>query len=294
MTVKMKSMIVGLILIFGAASAAFCQDSVWRKVLEIKGRNTYIAAFNNEKHGITAGYGGAVLFTKDSCQTWKRGSNISMCRFGLEIVDDNTAFTCGNGGGNRVSVDGGGNWDKMADFGMNEPAHCRFLSFIDGKTGWIASAMVLASTDDRGASWNKIQKPDGMGKIAAIDLFQPKAGYVLNSKGALFATVDGGAAWTSKPIVLQGSSFAFTPNNTAANAMQFKSSREGTVIAYRTEPKKAWVALRTEDAGDSWKVEEITDAVDPVSAVYFSNDGRFVTLYNGSKVISVFREGTDP
>ncbi len=291
MSAKMRSMIVGLLLAFGVTGAAFCQDVAWRKVLEIKDKNTYIAAFNNEEHGIMAGYGGAVWFTKDSGQTWKKGANISMCRFGLEIVDDNTAFNCGNGGGNRVTVDGGRNWDKMADFGMSEPAHCRFLSFIDGKTGWIGSAMLLASTDDRGANWNKIQKPDGMGQIAAIDLFQPKAGFVLNSKGSLYATVDGGAAWTSKPIVLAGSSFAFTSNRTAANALQFKNPREGTIVAYRTEPKKAWVALTTADAGDSWKVEEITDAVDPASAIYFSNDGRFVTLYDNSKVISVFKRG---
>ncbi len=293
MTVKTRSMIVVLLLVFGAASASFCQDSAWRKAVEVRDRTVFIAAFNNEKHGIMAGYEGIIWCTNDSGQTWKMGANMrkhGFHLFGLEIVDDLIAFTCGNGGGVRVTVDGGKNWDKMADFGVNQPAHCRFLSFIDGKTGWIASSLTLASTDDCGAKWDKIQKPDGMGQIAAIDLFQPKAGFVLDSNGSLYATTDGGNVWTGKPIVLAGSSFAFTPNNAPANAMQFKNSMEGTVIAYRTEPKKGWVALTTMDAGNSWKVEEITDAADPASAVFFSNDGRFVTLYS-SKVASVFKRG---
>jgi photosystem II stability/assembly factor-like uncharacterized protein len=294
MSLKMRASIVGLLLVFGPLSIAFCQEPVWKQVLDIEERRANLVGFNNEKHGITVGYAGAVWFTKDSGQTWTKGVNISACRFGLDILDDLTAFNCGNVSSMRFTVDGGRNWDKMADFDTTEANHFRFLSFIDDKTGWLGAPTILAATTDRGASWKELRKPDGMGRIAAIELVMGSngnAGFVLDSNGTLYATADGGAAWSAKPIVVQGSKFNFTPNDAPANAMQFKNPMEGVVIAYRTEPKKGWVALSTGDAGATWKAEEITEAMDPASAAFISNDGVYVTLYF-PKVISVFKRGS--
>jgi photosystem II stability/assembly factor-like uncharacterized protein len=291
MSVRMKSFILGLLLASGAASAAFCQESTWQKVVEYQGRSTNIAGFSSETHGIIAGFMGKVAVTNDSGKTWKIAFNLSNCRFGLDVLDDNVAVNAGNGTRVNVTTDGGRNWSSLGDFEMCLPDNCMFLSFLDVKTGWAGSTTVLASTDNGGADWSKIPQPEGMGQIAAIDLLQPKTGFLLDSNGCLYSTSDGGALWSAKPVAVQGSRFAFTPGLCAANAMQFKNAKEGVLIAYRSEPKKAWVALRTEDGGDSWSVEEITDAMDPASAVTVSHDARFVTLYY-AKVISVFKRGS--
>ncbi len=44
MTVKMKSIIVGLLFASGASGVVFCQDSAWRKALEVGDRTVRTTA----------------------------------------------------------------------------------------------------------------------------------------------------------------------------------------------------------------------------------------------------------
>ena len=95
----------------------------------------YVAGFHDDGFGITVGYSGDVRYTTDGGQLWTSAENKSWCRYGLDIVDEKTAWHCGNGGHVRASTDGGQTWQTVADFGPNQPDHCRFLSFLDAKTG---------------------------------------------------------------------------------------------------------------------------------------------------------------
>jgi hypothetical protein len=67
--------------------------------------------------------------------------------------------------------------------------------------------------------------------------------------------------------------------------MRFTSAEEGLAILYRSEPKAGWVALSTEDAGTSWKVEEITDEIKPAGAVFLSKDGLYATFYYANRLL---------
>jgi photosystem II stability/assembly factor-like uncharacterized protein len=67
----------------------------------------YYGGFMDESFGITVGYTGEIHYITDGGVNWPQAQNPSMCRFGLDIVDSQTAWNCGNGGHVHVSIDGG-------------------------------------------------------------------------------------------------------------------------------------------------------------------------------------------
>lgn len=107
-----------------------------------------VAGFITPDAGIMLGYKGEVHYTTDGGQTWPKAENSSLCIFGLEIVDAATAWHCGNGGDILFSNDGGKTWQDAGHFGDDEPNHCRYMSFLDGTTGWAASPFKLGMTSD--------------------------------------------------------------------------------------------------------------------------------------------------
>src|SRR5512140_1173960 len=120
----------------------------WRLTQEIPvSHKATVVAFQDDQHGITAGYAGTVYFTVDGGKTWLPGANRSRCRFGLETVPG-LAVTSGNGGDVRLSTDGGAHWTSATSFGHNEPNQARYLSFVDAKRGLIGAPDELGLTAD--------------------------------------------------------------------------------------------------------------------------------------------------
>ena len=267
------------------------QETAWQALIDAKAaQRVYIAGFNDDTRGITAGYAGATYYSENAGSSWTKAANISMCRYGLDILDGGVAVTCGNGGDNRISLDGGKTWSAMRRYGPSEPDQFRFASFLDAKTGWIGGPLGIASTADSGATWSEIKLPPGVENIAAIALLaggQGKVGFALGADGSLSRTNDGGATWTTKAIAASGADVAFTnaSNFVSSAAMRFQSQAEGLVVAYRRNPKPAWVALSTTDGGDSWTIEDITSGIEPAGSVYLSTDGRYATLYYSHRVV---------
>ena len=65
-------------------------ESSWTVVLDTKiSHKTNIAGFLNENYGITVGYNGEIHYTNDGGKTWPNSKNSSMCRFCLDIVNEN-------------------------------------------------------------------------------------------------------------------------------------------------------------------------------------------------------------
>ncbi len=289
-TISLKIFILPFLILYFFS----CKAQLWNKIIVNKPKQSVtIAGFSNEKHGITAGYAGASFFTDDSAKTWQQGNNSSMCRFGLEIIDDKIAFHCGNAGQNRVTIDGGKTWKKMKDFGAGEPGHCRYLSFIDENIGWIAAPDRLASTSDCGNTWNKIVLPDDIGSITAIELLNDllgNTGFIMDSNGFLYVTNNGGLDWSKKQIKVEGHEFDFIPAKAPKNAMHFNSSLNGIIIVYQTKPEKEWVSLTTKNGGNSWEIEQVDNKIKQNSTVFISNDGKYLTFSTSGNEILVFKK----
>ncbi len=257
----------------------------WETISEFQiAHPTHYTGFFNETLGITSGPNGEVHYTKDGGKTWPQGDNTSMCRFGLDIVNENIAWNCGNGGNVRVTIDGGKSWKETSDFGDFEPDHCRFLSFLNEQTGWIASPTRLASTNDGGKIWHEMNIPEGANEIASIYLRTPNEGYLMDSNGILYITGDSGNTWSSQDLGFGKLNLKDGKNiNVPNSAICFNNSNNG-IIVINTKDNDVWktCVFHTSDSGKIWSQEELhlSDTFSKMLKVYISKDGKLLTLSN--------------
>jgi photosystem II stability/assembly factor-like uncharacterized protein len=273
-------MVVGAV----ALAAEKKPDSPWKLIVESRiNHKSTIAGFVDGTHGITAGYSGECHYTTDSGKSWPSGTNISACRFGLEIVNDKIAWTCGNQGNNRVTMDGGCSWSPISNFGKTEPNQCRFLSFIDDKAGWIASPFgMMAKTTNGGETWVPLKLPDGIDDIAALSLLTKDIGYVLDMSGIIYKTSDAGETWSTID-----SGFKDAPMmmmlSAPQEAMRFIDEKRGIIVACLND-KKVYASVTT-DGGNTWTRESVPAVM---GALFLAHDGRTLTV-SQSKVIKVYQ-----
>jgi photosystem II stability/assembly factor-like uncharacterized protein len=234
----------------------------------------YTAGFATPDTGITVGRDGEVHYTVDGGQTWPEANFSRYCVFGLEIVDAATAWHCGENGDVRFSSDGGKTWQYTGHFGDYEPNQCRYMSFLDGTTGWAASPTVLGMTGDGGKTWTELTLPEGIQKIASIDLRSPSIGYILDSAGTIFTTQDGGKTWSSASLGL-ASGMTLSIDQAPRSAMRFIDPQQA-VIVYTTEDLKLWSAW-TEDGGKTWDREQL-QKISVFPTVFLTRDGRLLTV----------------
>jgi len=272
-----------------AAPSQAEDDSLWQVVFQGRvEQRTTIAGFLDETFGITVGSAGEVHYTIDGGKTWPQAENSSLCRFGLEIVDEQLAWHCGNGGHVRVSTDGGRTWRTVADYGPNEPNHCRFLSFLGAETGWAATPYQLGATADGGVSWADVALPEGIQDIAAIALRTSTDGYLLDVAGNLFATEDGGESWSPLALGLipEGKELLLGSSAPAA-AMRFPDADRGLVaLSLKGKEGAEIVTARTADGGQTWEYE---GALATFGAPYLTRDGTMLTIVGLSNRITVLR-----
>jgi photosystem II stability/assembly factor-like uncharacterized protein len=258
-----------------------------------------IEGFLNESYGITIGYGGEIHYSYDQGQSWPESENSSMCRFCLDIVDENLAWCGGNGNDVRVTKDGGKTWSEVTDVNLNG-MHLS-IDFVDDKMGWIASNKRCSVTKDGGVTWTELALPEDIKSIAAISLRTSENGYLLTNSGLLFMTADGGSTWSSKDLNLEsygvidekGNPGLFKKNMALADIC-FTDDDNGIIVFSGIVPGEGTKAfcLTTNDGGESWTSEELEPKEDfTVNKVYISSDGMYLTLgSNDSKLIVMKRE----
>jgi photosystem II stability/assembly factor-like uncharacterized protein len=245
-----------------------------------------VAGFHNREFGISAGPDDDVRYTVDGGEVWTRAEGELHCRHGLEIVDEHTAWHCGNGG-MRVTDDGGRTWTTVTQ------SPCPILSFLDSQTGWAASPYLLQETIDGGESWTTLIPSVDEGAIAAAAITSPGTGYILDKFGALHRTADDGKTWETSSIGLAAGQLLVPSYNGPRAALRFVDERHG-VLVYDLEDRSVWFAV-TADGGQTWQREEIAELRDQATyfQVFLSQDGSLLTMTNdfnnGTNVSTVFR-----
>ena len=248
--------------------------------------STTIAGFLDKNYGITAGVRGEVHTTRDGGDTWPDATNESLCRFGLEILDEQVAWHCGNGGHVRITTDGGITWHEVADFGPNEPRHCRLLSFVDADIGWAATPFQLGATVDSGTSWTEINLPEGIENIAAIALRTISDGYLLDLKGNVFITQDGGDTWTNRSLGLKAGKELMDFNAPMAAMRWYDADHGLVVVSLVGEGESEVLAFHTADGGQTWEQESVPAKF---GVLYLTRDGRVLTITHLGNKITVLR-----
>jgi photosystem II stability/assembly factor-like uncharacterized protein len=258
-------------------------DSPWKVVRKIEPISfaATVVGFFDESLGYTAGYAGEVHYTTDGGETWPEGENASMCRFGMDILDAQTAWTIGNGGNVRVTHDGGRTWTPLADVptGLSQ-----FISMADETAGWAASATRLAATGDGGETWTEIAPPPGIQSIAALSLRTPDEGYLLDQRGMLFVTHDGGKEWRAKGLGLDEPISA--PPRLPMGAVRFTDSDHGVVVVALADSGATMIALRTGDGGDTWTREALPEKT---GVLFLARDASLLTVFSMDNHITLLR-----
>ena len=259
----------------GSTQAAKTKETNWEIVKTVdntKANATHIGGFLNENFGITAGYKGEMHYTNDGGESWPRATNESLCRFGLQIINENLAWTCGNGGSVRKTTDGGKTWQKVTDFGESEPNQCRYVSFLDENTGWIASPKKLGSTTDGGKTWVTLQLPSGIKDMVAIDLLDKNTGYLVDNNNKLYITNDGGSTWTNKPINIDNLTNIIWKTN--VSLIRF-TDKDNATFFYYGDDKKLKCSV-TKDGGDTWEEKAMPDVEG--YGLFLSPDGKYLSV----------------
>jgi photosystem II stability/assembly factor-like uncharacterized protein len=264
-------------------------EKSWKQIKEIipsekKIQNRY-AGFFNDKFGISTYQYGILYYTVDGGETWTRGTNKSDCIAGLEIMDEKNAIISANYSEVRVSKDGGVNWNEMPKFGKMENEHCRYLSFIDPNTGWIANRKDLGYTTDGGQTWESINVPQNLSDIGAIWLSSTTEGYILSTDDKLYGTTDAGKTWSEKELGLGGAWLLVCP----AAALHVNDQKSFQVVAYHeSENEKGYYYYSTVDGGDTWETELVVEG--KPGFVYLNREGTLMTISDdGGKTIRVFQ-----
>lgn len=179
------------------------------------------------------------------------------------------------GRGVALSTNGGDSFTpaagKIARAQLNAADHATGAVFVYG------SARIFRSTD-RGTHWREIARPKRR-VIVDLDFVGPNIGYLLDARGAIWKTTNGGGNW--KPLSGAGSrayQVEFTsPLNGYAAVAAFGSMRAGGVV------------LRTTDGGRSWHPQ----LVSPFAVASVKSGGSTDYLLAGGNAMYATTAGGD-
>jgi photosystem II stability/assembly factor-like uncharacterized protein len=105
----------------------------------------------------------------------------------------------------------------------------------------------IAVSTDRGAHWKAFKKPKRRA-IADLDFVGRNLGYLLDSRGALWKTTNGGSSWRQLAVGASG------------YAVEFSSALNGYVAVHGFGSARAGVVMRTTDGGRSWHPQLVSRA----------------------------------
>jgi photosystem II stability/assembly factor-like uncharacterized protein len=282
---KMKHIHHSLVLLImivaaGCTPAAEAPAAPWEIMREIKvEHSTIVAGFLNDSFGLTAGPAGEVHYTTDGGQTWPQAENQSLCRFGLDIVNEKLAWNVGNGGQVRVSTDGGQTWQAVTTLMWAG----NFISFIDAQTGWATSRRsTLWATNDGGQTWTEVTLPEGIGKFVGVSRGTANDGYLMDNSGLLYITHNGGQTWTTESL---GPTDLPLMDIAHGAAIRFFNTDHGIIVACLAgDGQSKVVAMKTIDGGKTWETEELPVKI---GALFLSHDGTTLTVMRDNREMIV-------
>lgn len=283
-------------LLFTGYAGGSAAASAWTLIAESHlDYEAHMEGFADANYGISVGRYGEIHYTHDGGKTWKEARKNEKCRFVLDIVDDNLAWSGGFGSQICLSRDGGETWDNVSNF--PEGGVISNIDFIDDTTGWACNANKLMATNDGGMTWTLIPLPKEADGIAALLLRTATDGYVFSRNGLLLHTTDGGASWAVQDVGIENYNVRNVKNepglykcSSAVADIAFTDDNNGMIVFVGVHPgngMEVW-CLRTSDGGASWAGEQVPvpEGFRPVR-LFLSQDGKYLTLgsYSGDMVL---------
>ncbi len=245
----------------------------------IAGGRIRIAETNESmRHDKRGGYG-AIYFTEDGGKTWtcqygERGRLL----FGLDFVDIDTGYACGERGILLKTEDRGKTWKELSTTGTINWLYG--LTFRDRNRGFaVGMRETVIKTEDGGRTWTPLdagadRRPYGFQPIYRDITFNGETGCVAGQNGSLLISHNGGESW--KP-----------------SATYFKSEIRDLMDLRRVifpTPKLGYAVgelgtrlMVTEDGGNSWSYRPLPDT-EWMRSVWADADGKVVIAGEREKV----------
>jgi photosystem II stability/assembly factor-like uncharacterized protein len=162
---------------------------------------------------------------------------------GLLALDPNRLLLVG--GGAALSTDGGDTFDSAT--GKIARARLNAADLAPGALFAYGPRAVFKSTD-RGAHWKAVKTPKRRA-VADLDFVGRNIGYLLDTRGVLWKTTNGGSLWTQLPVGQLGFGLAFS--NLLDGYVAVGSF--GTRVGYG-------LVMRTTDGGQSWHPQLVSQS----------------------------------
>lgn len=258
---------------FSFASGAKEKKAGWKVVKEIPLTEEHMISgmfmgFADAEHGMFPA-NGHLYVTSNGGSSWELASLEAVpvsCIQGMEILDAQTVFldcTCSPG---VISRDGGRRWTRVA-FSNSE-----MISLTDVDTGWMGSPFRLNRLE--GAEVTQVTVPAKFKDLAAISAVSAAQAFILNAKGTIAVTTDGGASWNQIDITLDPDAYALFPKGCA---MRFSDANHGMILAYNRD-EQAWKVFSTSDGGKSWGSTSISK-MESGGTCFISRDLSLIAVY---------------
>ncbi len=251
------------------------QESAWDLVMQQTfDFKCHDALYFDEGKSIAIGYAGETHYLNPEDNSWPRSENQSLCRYGIDMVDENLCFVTGNSNVTK-SVDGGKTFVKKTDFKGSEFA--TMVSFIDENTGIAASRNVFGITNDGAETWNYFELQSDK-DIICIKMETADRFFYVDSSLTLYITEDGGNSWTSSALNLPDGD-NYVP---AKKYIEITVDGENSYTVYCIQ--KGTFLLKSYSTNDGFAT--YTENAMPllkVSGNYIHVEGNYLTLFNATK-----------
>jgi len=186
---------------------------------------------------------------------------------GIFFLNSNIGWVVGTNGKINKTVDGGNNWTAQVSGLENTYAELKDCYFLDANSGWVVGSKVLR-TKNGGVTWTQMSSFDDL-EYYDVHFINSEYGWILESSGKIYRTVDGGENW-----LLYNTGLSSIYNETH-RAFDFKDLNNGWVL---TDNRIA----KTSNGGISWT--PINDIGGVTGNIY--KDIKFFDTNNGWLVSS--------
>ncbi len=251
------------------------QDSAWSLVMQQTfDFKCHDALYFDEGKAIAIGFAGETHYLNAEDDSWPLSENNSLCRYGIDMIDENICYVTGNTNVTK-SVDGGKTFVKKTDFKSSEFA--TMVSFIDENTGIAASKKDFGITKDGAETWNYLELPSDK-EIICIKMETADRFFYVDNSLTLHITEDGGNSWTSNALNLpDGDNYA-----PVKKYIEITVDGDNSYTVYCMQ--KGTLLLKSYSTNDGFAT--YTENAMPllkISGDYIHVEGDYITLFNANR-----------